>query len=306
MTGLVDQLVADPTARKLAGAALAALVTFAAFWLLRRVARRGIEDARTRYQVTRVLRFVGYLSVVVVFALAYSDKLRSLGLTLGVAGAGIAFALQEVIVSVAGWLAVSSGGFYKTGDRVQLGGIRGDVIDIGVLRTTLMEIGEWVKGDIYTGRVVRVANSFVFKQPVFNYSGEFPFLWDEVTIPVKYGSDVKLARRMLERVAQEVAGDVVPAAKERWAELSRRYLLEQVQIEPLVTLSANDNWIEFTVRYVVDYKLRRLTKDRLFSRVLEEVDASPGRVALASATFHLVEAPRIDVRLVGPESPSPS
>jgi small-conductance mechanosensitive channel len=97
--------------------------------------------------------------------------LSSLTVALGVAGAGagIAFALQEVIASVAGWIALSFGQFYAVGDPVQLGSIKGDVIDIGVLRTTLMEIGEWVKGDQYNGRIVRVVNSFVFKEPVYNY-----------------------------------------------------------------------------------------------------------------------------------------
>lgn len=84
----------------------------------------------------------------------------------GVLGAGVAFALQEVIASVAGWIAQSFGRLYDVGDRIQLGGIKGDVIDIGVLRTTLMECGGWVNGDQYNGRVVRVANSFIFKEPV--------------------------------------------------------------------------------------------------------------------------------------------
>jgi len=78
--------------------------------------------------------------------------------------------------------------------RIQLEGIRGDVIDIGILRTTLMECGDWVKGDNYNGRIVRIANSFVFKEPVFNYSGDFPFLWDKIMIPIKYGSDYREAR----------------------------------------------------------------------------------------------------------------
>ncbi|MEP7380653.1 MAG: mechanosensitive ion channel domain-containing protein [Gemmatimonadota bacterium] len=76
--------------------------------------------------------------------------------------------MQEVIASVAGWVALTFSCFYSPGDRVQLGGIKVDVIDVGVLRTTLMEIGEWVKGDHYTGRIVRIANSFVFTAPVFN------------------------------------------------------------------------------------------------------------------------------------------
>ena len=73
------------------------------------------------------------------------------------------------------------------------------MIDIGMLRTTMMEIGEWVNADLYNGRIVRVANSFVFKAPVFNYSGDFPFLWDEVTVPVKYGGDYRLAREIFEK-----------------------------------------------------------------------------------------------------------
>ena len=77
------------------------------------------------------------------------DKLGNLTVAFGVAGAGIAFALQEVIASIAGWVAVSFSNFYSVEDRVQLGGITGDVIDIGVLRTTLMETGQWVKGDQY-------------------------------------------------------------------------------------------------------------------------------------------------------------
>src|SRR5690606_17311423 len=95
----------------------------------------------------------------------FSDKLSNLTVALGVTGAGIAVALKEVIASVAGWFAISFNHFFRVGDRVQLGGIKGDVIDIGVLRTTLMEIGEWVDGDLYNGRTVRVFNSFVFKEP---------------------------------------------------------------------------------------------------------------------------------------------
>ena len=95
----------------------------------------------------------------------FSDKLGGFTVAFGVAGAGIAFALQEVIASVAGWVAISVGNFYSPGDRVQVGGIRGDVIDVSILRTTLMEVGEWVAADLYTGRIVRVANSSVFKTP---------------------------------------------------------------------------------------------------------------------------------------------
>ncbi|MEO5826295.1 MAG: mechanosensitive ion channel domain-containing protein [Gemmatimonadales bacterium] len=272
--------------------------------LLNRSLRRVIKDNEARYRTSKLVTFGGYAAAIFLVLTIYSGRLGGLNVALGVAGAGIAFALQEVIASFAGWFAIAMSGFYRTGDRVELGGIRGDVIDIGVLRTTLMELGEWVKGDLYTGRLVRIANSFVFKAPVFNYSGDFPFLWDEITVPIKYGTDWKHARVMLERVAEEVVGDYAAGAHTAWKQITRSYLVEDALVAPMISLIANDNWIEFTMRYVVDYKSRRRTKDELFTRILEEVEASEGRIALASATFELVEAPRLDVRLT--DTPSPN
>lgn len=178
--------------------------------------------------------------------------------------------------------------FLGAGDRVQLGGIKGDGIDVSFLRTTVMEVGEWVKGDQYTGRVVRIANSFVFKEPVFNYSGDFPFLWDEITVPVKYGGDHHLAQKIFLAVAAEVVGDNAVEAAAAWQTFSKEYLLENAITDPMVMLIANDNWMEFTVRYVVSFKSRRGTKDALFNRILDEFAKTNRKVEFASATFHLV------------------
>ncbi len=292
----------DPTIGRLITLLIGVLVIVTAVRMLNRSLARMVEDSEARYRTRKVVTFGGYAAIGILILTIYSGRLGGLTVTLGVAGAGIAFALQEVVASFAGWFAISLSGFYRTGDRVELGGIKGDVIDIGVLRTTLMEVGEWVKGDLYTGRVVRVANSFVFKAPVFNYSGDFPFLWDEITLPVKYGTDWKHARAMLMRVGTEIVGEYTAGARGAWKEITKAYLVEDAMVEPMVSMVANDNWIEFTLRYVTDYKYRRRTKDRIFTRLLEEIEASNGRVAIASATFHLVETPTFDVRLRGGES----
>ena len=186
--------------------------------------------------------------ITLILGAASSDSLSSLPVLLGVTAAGIALALQEVIMSVASWLAIASGRVYRPGDRVELGGVKGDVIDIGVLRTTLMELGQWVDSDLYSGRMVKVANSAAFKQPVFNYTQGFPFVWDEIKVPVHYGSDRLQARRLLERAAAEVAGAYVAEARRAWATLVEKYLIDNASVEPIVSLVANDNWFEFTVR----------------------------------------------------------
>jgi small-conductance mechanosensitive channel len=265
--------------------------------VVQRVLLGRVENNDTRYRLRKLVNFVGTLIAITLVTIVFSNKLGSLTVAFGVAGAGIAFALQEVIASVAGWVAVSFGNFYSVGDRVQLGGISGDVIDIGVLRTTLMETGQWVKADLYNGRIVRIANSFVFKEPVFNYSGDFPFLWDEITVPVKYGSDYKLAREILQKIADDAVVGLIPEAKKTWRGMVNKYRIEDARIEPMVTLIANDNWLEFTIRYVTDFKRRRSTKDALFTRIMEKFDSTDGKVTWASATFQLVEAPVLNVRM---------
>jgi len=295
----------DPVVGKLVAAAVGLLIVFAIVRLLQRSIGQYVGDVDTRYRARKLVGFIGYASAIMVVATVFSDRLGGFTVAFGVAGAGIAFALQEVIASVAGWVAVSLGNFYSPGDRVQLGGIKGDVIDVTMLRTTLMEVGEWVAGDLYTGRIVRVANSFVFKEPVFNYSGDFPFLWDEITLPVKYGSNWTEARAMLKKIVDEVLAGYAAEVKQSWLEMVRRYRVEDANVEPMITLRATDNWIEFTVRYVVDYRKRRWMKDHLFTRILEEVDKSGDRIRLASATFEMVPGSTIDVRLAG-KGPEPS
>lgn len=140
------------------------------------------------------------------------------GLTVAfeVAGAGIAFALKEVIASYAGWLAIMFGNFHKTGDRVPLGRVKDDVMDIGVLRTTIMETGQWVDGDLYSGRIMLIANSYIFKEPVFNYSGDFPFLWDEIKIPIQFGSNYEKAKQIILRIGVEIGGDLNTESTAKW------------------------------------------------------------------------------------------
>jgi len=116
--------------------------------MLRRALRTRIADSDLRYRATKLVSLAGYGIVLIVVLTEVGGRMSGLTVALGAASAGIAFALQEVIASFAGWLAVALGGYFKVGDRVQLGGIKGDVIDIGFIRTTLMEMGSWVNGEV--------------------------------------------------------------------------------------------------------------------------------------------------------------
>ncbi len=295
MEDQVAQFLFNPTIGKIVSVFVGIAIIWVIIKSIQRTLFSKIKGNDNRYRAKKFGSIIGYILTILLITVVYSDKLGGLTVAFGVAGAGIAFALQEVIASFAGWLAILFGGFYKSGDRVQLGGIKGDVMDIGVLRTTIMETGQWVDGDLYNGRIVLIANSFIFKEPVFNYSGDFPFLWDEIKIPIQYGSNYDKATQMFMRIGKDVAGDLTDRSREKWVELQSKYRLEDSQTEPMVSLIANDNWVEYTLRFVVSYKRRRTTKTELFSRILKEVESSNGEIKFASATFHLVEAPEIKV-----------
>lgn len=295
----VQRILFDPLTGKIIAAAIALLLIVALVRLLRRNLVRRVPELSARYRLRKVINIGGYIVGGLALSIIFSDRLGRLTVFFGIFGAAVALALQEVIAALGGWVAITFGRYYRFGDRILLGDVMGDVIDIGLLRTTIMECRAWVDADLYTGRIVTVSNALVLRQNIYNYSTDFPFLWDEITLPIRYGSDRDLARDILLRVAREEIGEYAAGARRTWEAVTRRYLIEPETVEPVVTLAANDNWMAFTLRYVVDYKRRRWAQSRLFTHILDEIERTDGRVRLASTTIQLVEPDTFRVRVQG-------
>ncbi len=257
-------------------------------WLLRVTVNGTVRDNAARYRAKKVIKLVSYLLIVLIAISVFTGQIQNLGLAIGLITAGIAFALQEVILGLAGWVAIFTTNIYKTGDRIEINGVKGDVIDIGVTKTTLMEMGEWISSDNYSGRIVQVNNAFVFKGAVHNYSTDFPFVWDEINIPIRYNSEVATARKIITEVAEKYLSEYATYANQHWQKMVKKYLIEHANVEPSVTVKLTDNWIEFNLRYVVDYKKRRSTKDILFSDILDGIEATNGAVSLASTSIEII------------------
>lgn len=282
----VTTFLQSDTGTRLAQSIVVLAVMYFAVKIIQKTLKKHIQNSNARYQARKAIGFIGYTLAVLAIMLIYNYKFSNLTLALGLAGAGIAFALQEIIVSFAGFLAILFGNFYKIGDRIQLGGIKGDVVDIGILRTTIMEMGDWVAGDLYNGKMVRVANSFIFKKPVYNYSGEFPFLWDEITIPIRHGCNRELAKKMILDAVSETVQSYTASTKTQWQKLTEDLYVENAQIDPMITMAFDENWMTFTARYVVDFKKRRTTKDLLYNKIMDALDKHP-EIQLASSGMEI-------------------
>ncbi len=267
------------------------LVVYLILYILRKLVLNRLYDKLKNsnhwYETRKFARWINNILLLLIFFSIFGSNLTGLTTALGFAGAGVTYALREVIMSIAGWIAILFGDFFNAGDRVRIAGIKGDVVDISVLRTTLMEIGEWVDGDQYTGRTVRVANSHIFSSPVYNYTGNFEFLWDEIMIPLRFNSDTILAKEILLEVAEKYAGEDKEKAVVAWDNMRKRYKLEDSSLENQVFLSFNDNWVEISLRYVVDYRGRRDLQDKLFSEILRRFNEEGDRIEIASETMQV-------------------
>ena len=263
--------------------------------LIRTYLKKKISNTAIRYKAQKGIEVFGYV-ILAIFAISYfSGAIKDFTLIIGLFTAGIAFTLQELILSIAGSLYIFMVKVYKPGDRIEINGIKGDVIDVDSIYTTMMEIGQWVSSDNYSGRIVKLSNAFVFKGPIYNYSHDFPFIWDEFNLPIHYGSDVDLAKSIVLKIASETLSEYTANSKSQWKEVVNKYYIEDAQVDPTLAITINDNWIQFNLRYIVDFKKRRYTKHLLNDSIRKEIEATNGKVILASSTIELIKIPELKV-----------
>jgi small-conductance mechanosensitive channel len=291
MNDLLHDSISLPIFEKCLAALIGIVLIHAIFRVLERTLPRRFGQVDERYKVRKFIAFAGYVCILFFLAILFEDRLGRLSVTLGVVGAGVAVALQDVVASIAGAFSIGFSKLYTVGDRVQIGDTRGDVIDIGLLRTTIMETGSWVSKDLYNGRIVRVPNNIVLKVPVFNYSQGFQFIWDEIKVLFTTTTDCQLAREMLLRVARESIGEYITEAQTSWKVMSDYYRGANPPLEPTVTLAVTAGSLEFSVSYVVDYNKRTAMQDKLFAKIVQEVTNSDGRLVWAPSSVTIINVP---------------
>lgn len=258
------------------------------FW-----ARQGVQV------ITTVVLLLGTVSI-------WVTPGTNLTTGLGLISAGLAFALQQVILALDGYFVILRGDTFGVGDRITLGGVRGDVVRLGFIKTTIMEMGQppsvsgadpavWVNSRQYTGRLVTVTNGVIFKEPVYNYSREFPYIWEEIVLPVRYDADRARVERILLSAARAHAVVDDPAADRALATMRSRYAMADASLNPAVYWRITDNWLELSLRFLVPHRGVREVKDRISRDVLAQLDAAG--IGIASATYDIVGLPPLQLAM---------
>ena len=250
---------------------------------------------------TAILLVLGLLSI-------WFDNPTRLAAGLGLVTAGLAFALQKVVTAVAGYVVILRGNLFTVGDRITLGGVRGDVINLGFTTTQIFEMGQppseeavppttWIHSRQPTGRIVSVSNARVFDEPICNYSREFDYIWEEITIPIAYDGDRDGAERIMLAAAEHQTQSMIASAGAAMERFSWRYAIQNQSVEPAVYYRLTDNWLELTVRFIAPVRGVRPLKDALSREILREFDAAG--IEFATTTFKIVGSPEPGVQRDG-------
>ncbi len=251
-----------------------------------RIVRGSLEDPTRVYHASRIVRRTAGTIAILLVLLLLSPDVRGLITVLTVVGAGLAIALREALLSIAGWMRIGLISPYRIGERIEIGGVTGDVIDIRMLRTTLMEIRGWVDADQSTGRIVHIPNSWLFEHALYNFSRGFNFVWNEVSFTLTFRSDWSAARDILLGLAEESAAIVSQQAQKELRDMSREFLIHYSVLTPFVYVRVVDNGIRLTLRYLCDVRKRRGTEHALTVSILEAWRAHGG-IEFAVPAIHV-------------------
>ena len=252
------------------------------------------ERDRPRFWTEQLVSLAALITIVAGIIAIWFDDPRRLTGAFGFAAAGLAVALQRVITSFAGYLIILRGNLFTVGDRIVMGETRGDVIALGFMQTTVMEMGQstseqsaapavWVAGRQYTGRLVRITNDKIFDSPIYNYTRDFPFVWDEIHIPIHHEGQRQVAERILLEVAKQHTDPVAVVAKPAIDRLRQKYFLPgDIDTAPQLFYRITDNWIELSLRFISHEPGVRRLKDAMFRDIL--LRFGEAKVAIASTS----------------------
>ena len=251
-----------------------AIIALILAWMLRtfisKVVLIHIENVRSRYIWRKIFTYLITFFVLLFIVNLFFTGIQQLTTYLGLLSAGIAIALRDIISNFAGWVFVIWARPYSVSDRIQIGEFAGDVIDIGVFHTALMEIGNWVDADQSTGRVIKIPNGLVFTKSLANYSSGFQYIWNEIPVLVTFESNWEKAKDILMKIAQKHTEHLSEKAEKRVKEASKNLMIVFSKLTPTVYTSVKDSGILLTIRYLCEPRGRRGTKQAIWEDILRE------------------------------------
>ena len=251
------KIPAEFSGKLLSSLAVILLLLLIRMLVLKAVWRR-TESFQVRYHWRKFSNYVAFFLAIIFLGRVWFEEFQSVATFFGLLSAGLAIALRDPIVNLAGWLFILWRRPFTVGDRIQIGAHAGDVIDTRIFQFTLMEIGGWVDADQSTGRIIHVPNSKVFTESQINYTeGWFDYIWNEIPVLVTFESSWKDAKEILGEIIERHAGHLISPAQYKMKEASRQFMIFSPNLAPSVITTVAESGVLLTLRYLCDPRRRR-------------------------------------------------
>ena len=225
--------------------------------------RRQVQTLRT---VTRVSLQV--LAVLFVLLVIFGPP-SQLGTFLGLAGAGLTVALKDFIVGFLGWFVLMGKNGIRLGDWVEINGVTGEVVELGMFHTVLLETGNWTDSGHPTGRRVTFTNSFAIENHYFNFSTSGQWLWDELQVVLPMGMDpYPIVAAIQKRVTESTAASARQAESE-WKQAAGDRNVTEMTAAPAINVKPVVGGVEISVRYITSASERHLLRAKLYQEAVD-------------------------------------
>jgi len=255
-------------------------------WILIALLNRRSEDPRVRYRWRKTATYVLSIVGLILVGRIWLEGIQSLVTYLGLVSAGIAIALRDPIVNWFGWMFIGWRRPFTVGDRIQIGPLSGDVVDIGVSTFSILEVAPPELGEQTTGRIVHVPNGKVFVDPLTNVTQGFNYIWNEIPITVTFESDWRRAKQILEGILRERVVSVSEEASRFIRDASRKFLIRSANVQPVVYTRIVQDGVELGLRYICEARSRRKSTESIGEAILEAFAAEP-RIDFAYKTSRI-------------------
>ncbi|MDC0254904.1 mechanosensitive ion channel family protein [Bacteriovoracales bacterium] len=249
------------------------LLIIALFLFLRKGSKlfidKKLKNKRSHYHVQRILDYFFWFLKIIFIGRLWFKGLGPLSTFFGLATAGLAVSLKDPLLNLIGWLTIIWKHPFSVGNRIEINGIKGDVVDINIFEFTLLEIGEWVDADQRTGRVVYIPNASIFINAQRNYDRPYPYIWDELTVTLTFQASWRKAKRLFEKILLKNSSSYGEEELQQFEKQNENFLFSLEDTAPKVFTSFNEKGIQLTLRYVTDPRKRRVTHQKIVEEILE-------------------------------------
>ncbi|MDX1671027.1 MAG: mechanosensitive ion channel family protein [Balneolaceae bacterium] len=272
----------------------ASLIVILLLWLIRlittRIVNRRIEETKVQYKWRKNLTYLTVFIGVLIVGRIWFEGLQSVATFFGLLSAGLAIALRDPVTDLAGWAFIIWRKPFDVGDRIQIGEVKGDVIDVRIFKFTVLEIGNWVHADQSTGRVIHVPNHNIFTNPLANYTSDFEFIWNEIQILITFESNWRKAKEILQEIVDRHLSDFVEQAEQQIKRATKSYLIHYRYLTPIVYTDVKDSGVNLTVRHLTDPRRRRKLSQSIWEDVLDAFNEADD-IELAYPTMRIYRQP---------------